>query len=158
MHICMPHLHAAGLCGANAYAKFRGGALAGLLAPFAFVGATKIPYKLHRQLWSKKSALCDRTLDYFVLSRHLVSLFFVKDSTSCDVPRASKIFLSQNCYIFSVLKILKYNPGRTNDKFITSRSFLSSDITPTSSNRKRRIIVYGLVTRYGPQSAASANG
>ena len=29
---------------------------------------------------------------------------------------------------------------------------------PTSSEIKRRIIVYGLVTRYGPQSVASASG
>lgn len=38
----MPHLHAAGLCGEYAYAKFTR-TLIGLLAPpFAFVGTTKI--------------------------------------------------------------------------------------------------------------------
>ena len=44
----------------------------------------------------------------------------------------------------------KYNPGETN--------YFSVIIVPTSSNRKRRIIVYGSVTRYGPQSVASASG
>ena len=29
---------------------------------------------------------------------------------------------------------------------------------PTSSKRMRRIVVYGLVTRYGPQSVAGASG
>ena len=33
----------------------------------------------------------------------------------------------------------------------------SSDIVPTDSRRKRRIIVHDLVTRYGPQSVASAS-
>ena len=44
--------------------------------------------------------------------------------------------------------------GKANDKFITSQSFLSSDVVSTSIKRKRRIILYGLVTRYGPQSVA----
>ena len=68
--------------------------------------------------------------------------------------------LSQNCNIFSVLSIsyLSINPGETNNKlFITSQQFLSSAIIPSSSKRKRRIIVYGLVTRYDPQSIASAS-
>ena len=43
--------------------------------------------------------------------------------------------------IFSVLGIFKYNPGETDNKFITSQLFLSSVIVPTSS--KRRITVYG---------------
>ena len=65
-------------------------------------------------------------------------------------------FLSQNCNIFSDLSIFKCSPG--NNKFITSQQFLSSDIIiPTNSKRKRRIIVYGLVTRYGPQSVAQRN-
>ena len=38
-----------------------------------------------------------------------------------------------NRSIFSVLSTFKCNPGKTNDKFVTSWSFLSSDITPTSS-------------------------
>ena len=45
-------------------------------------------------------------------------------------------FLSQNCNIFSISSIFKYNPGKANNKFITSRSFLSSDIIPTSSKGK----------------------
>ena len=48
--------------------------------------------------------------------------------------------------------------GQTNNKHITSQLVLSSDI-PTSSKRKRRIIVYGyLVTRYGPQLVVDASG
>ena len=37
-----------------------------------------------------------------------------------DVPRTLRIFLSQNCNIFSVVNIFKYNPGGTNDKFTIS--------------------------------------
>ena len=64
-------------------------------------------------------------------------------------------FLPQNCNISSVLSIFKYNPGKTNNKFITFWSFLSicNDIIPTSSKRRRRFIVYGLVARYGPQTS-----
>ena len=43
-----------------------------------------------------------------------------------DVPRTN--FLSQNCNIFSVLSISKYNLGKTN-KFINYQSFLSSNHT-----------------------------
>ena len=35
---------------------------------------------------------------------------------------------------------------------------MSSDIAPTNSKGKRRFIVHGTVTRYGPQSVASASG
>ena len=62
-----------------------------------------------------------------------------------------------DCNIFSVLSIFKYKSDKTNNKFVTSQSFLFSNI-PTSSKRKRRIIVYGLVSRYGPQSVTSASG
>ena len=48
--------------------------------------------------------------------------------------------------------------GKTNNKFVTFQSFLSSDIIPTSLERERRIVVYGSVARYGPQSVASAGG
>ena len=40
----------------------------------------------------------------------------------------------------------------TDNKFIASQSFLSSDVTPTSSKREQRVVVYGLVARYGPQA------
>ena len=54
-----------------------------------------------------------------------------------------------------MFKYIYYNPGKTNNKFITSQSFLSSDITPTSSKGKEsdEFIVYGSVTRYGPQTS-----
>ena len=54
--------------------------------------------------------------------------------------------------------IFKYNPRRTNNRFITSQCYfypVTELIIRTSSNRKRRIIVYGLVARYGPESVAS---
>ena len=38
-----------------------------------------------------------------------------------DVPRTSKKILVHNGNISSVLNIFKYNPGETNDKFITSQ-------------------------------------
>ena len=54
-----------------------------------------------------------------------------------DVPRTSRMFLFQNCNIFSVLSIFKRNEiGETNNQFITSQSFLSSDITPTSFKKE----------------------
>ncbi|KOX78672.1 hypothetical protein WN51_07533 [Melipona quadrifasciata] len=43
------------------------------------------------------------------------------------------------------------NKNRKKNEYVNLR-----DIMPTSSKRKRRIIVYGLVARYGPQSVASA--
>ena len=45
--------------------------------------------------------------------------------------------MSQNYqYFHSILSIFRYSPGKTNDKFITSRSFLSSRIIPMSRVRK----------------------
>ena len=41
-----------------------------------------------------------------------------------------------------ILSIFKYNQGETGNKFITSESFLSSDIMPTSLKRKRRTLLY----------------
>ena len=46
-----------------------------------------------------------------------------------DVPRTSRIFSQFQVY-------LNVNPDKTNDKFITSWSFLSSDVMPTSSKEK----------------------
>ena len=39
-------------------------------------------------------------------------------------------FLSQNCNIFSVSSVFELE-GKTNNKCITSRQFLSSDVVPT---------------------------
>ena len=65
---------------------------------------------------------------------------------------------SPNVATFSqLLSIFKRNLGETNDEFIIYQLFLSSDIIPTSSKRKRRIIVYGSVTRYGPQTSCQRN-
>ena len=60
--------------------------------------------------------------------------------------------LSLYCSISSVLSIFKYNLGKTNDKFITFQSFLSSDIVPTSSKESDELLYTVLVARYGPQS------
>ena len=38
-----------------------------------------------------------------------------------DVPRTSRTFFPKRCNISSVLSIFKYNPGKTNNKFIISR-------------------------------------
>ena len=42
--------------------------------------------------------------------------------TSCAgiMCHARREYLAQNCNSFSVLSILKYNPGKTNNKFIAS--------------------------------------
>ena len=62
--------------------------------------------------------------------------------------------LLKNRNIFPVLSISKWNKtGKTNNKFITFPVMF----IPTCSKRKRRIIAYGLVARYGPQSVASAS-
>ena len=64
-----------------------------------------------------------------------------------------------NIYIFLYLLIFKYNPGKTNNKFITSQSFLSTDISHQRVQKEcDELLVYGLVTRYGPQSVASSSG
>ena len=55
--------------------------------------------------------------------------------TSCHARREFFFFLSENCNIFSVLSIFECK-GETNNKFITSQSFLSGDI-PTSFEKKR---------------------
>ena len=44
--------------------------------------------------------------------------------------------------------------GEINNKFITSRSFLSSDIVPTSSEAKESDGLLYTVTRYGPREPA----
>ena len=44
------------------------------------------------------------------------------------MPRTSRTFCPKNCNILSVSSIFRYNSGKTNDKFITSQQFLSSDI------------------------------
>ena len=67
--------------------------------------------------------------------------------------------LSQYCNISSVLGIFKYNSDKTNNKFISSESFLSSDVIPTNSKEKEsdELLYTVLVARYGPQLVASAN-
>ena len=66
---------------------------------------------------------------------------------SNDVPRnVENVSRPQNCNIFS-----------TQAKRIINLLLLNH-FYPVISERKRRIIVYGLVTRYGPQSVASATG
>ncbi|KAF3420761.1 hypothetical protein E2986_10670 [Frieseomelitta varia] len=71
--------------------------------------------------------------------------------------QTSKAF-SARLKLYLTLYLSKTKWAKQINKFITSQSFLSSDIIPTSSKRKRRIIVYGSVTLYGPQSVASVSG
>ncbi|KAF3421252.1 hypothetical protein E2986_12336 [Frieseomelitta varia] len=54
----------------------------------------------------------------------------------------------------------KLPPGKpeVNPKPSLAPKSAHSDIILTSSKRKRRIVVYGLVTRYGPQSVTSVRG
>ena len=89
--------------------------------------------------------------------------FKVELLTSCaGMPRASRIFLSQNCNISSVSSTFNYNTGKINNKFINNFSIISIQWYSYRrvQKRKPRIVVYGLVTRYGPQSSClpSATG
>ena len=95
------------------------------------------------RIWTIGRSAPPPTVDFNLLHRN-------------DVARTSRIFFSPKIIaIFPQFYVyLSITQGKTNDKFIAFQSFLSSDI-PTSSERKRRIIVYGLVTRYGPQSTAT---
>ena len=52
-----------------------------------------------------------------------------------DVPRARREFFPQNYNIFSVLSIFKYNPGKTNNKFINN-SLLDNFYPATLSYRR----------------------
>ena len=63
-------------------------------------------------------------------------------------------------YFLSFKYIFKYNPGGTNDKFyyLSIISIQRCRIDEFKGERKGRIIVYGLVARYGPQSVANADG
>ena len=69
----------------------------------------------------------------------------------------SRVFLLfQICNVFSVLSIFKQDKiGETNNELVKlSNNFYPVVSHRKRSKRKRRIIVYGLVTRYGPQSPA----
>ena len=49
--------------------------------------------------------------------------------------------------------------GKTDNKFITTQSFLSSDIIPTYvQNESDELLYTVLVTRYGPQSVTEVRG
>ena len=66
----------------------------------------------------KKAIACNRSV--VVLATNIIISLIISTNLlhSNDVPRASRIFLSQNCNIFTVLNIFKRNPGKTNDKFL----------------------------------------
>ena len=67
--------------------------------------------------------------------------------------------LSQNCNVFSVLSIFNCNQMHRQSKWqichlsIISIRWYRTDVLKKSSDG--RIIIYGLVTRYGPQSVGS---
>ena len=69
------------------------------------------------------------------------------------MPRHIEDFFVPNCDIFSASSIFKCN--RQNK---CNFSIISSDIVPTSSRRKRRIIVHGSVIRYGPRASCQRKG
>ena len=60
--------------------------------------------------------------------------------------------------ILSTLVALSITQTKQIVNSLLLNSFYPVNIIPTSSKRKRRTIVHGLVTRYGPQSVASASG
>ena len=79
--------------------------------------------------------------------------FTIVGSSSIDSIRGTPLIYTFN--LFSVLSIFKWNKmDKTNNKFITSQSFLLSDIIPTSLKGKEsdELLLYGSVTRYGLQS------
>ena len=77
--------------------------------------------------------------------------------TTCHAHRQ---YFVPNCNIFSVLSVFKYNSSKTSNKFITSQSFLSSDIIPTSSkeNDSDELLYTDSVTRYGPRTTCQRQG
>ena len=80
-------------------------------APFRFVRSIVVNSFLE---------YCQRLSYPFPLSVYLVSI--LDGLTSCAEMNAHvENFLSQNCNIFSVSSIFNYNPGETNNKFITYR-------------------------------------
>ena len=98
-----------------------------------------------------------RYLRVFVLTRQFSTypLKIVSTSRAGITRHACREFFVPKLQYLLVFSVYL---SKTNNTFITSQWFLSSDITPTNSRIKRRIIAYGLVARYGPQSVASANG
>ncbi|KOX71901.1 hypothetical protein WN51_03046 [Melipona quadrifasciata] len=61
-----------------------------------------------------------------------------------------------NFDLFSLLSIFKYNPGKMTNLLLLNNFYPVISYRPVRKE-KRRIVVYGLVTRYGPQSVASAS-
>ena len=71
--------------------------------------------------------------------------------TTCHARRES--FCPNNCNIFSVLSVFKYNAGKTNNKFV--KLLLNNFYSVISYRRVRKesdkLLYTVLVTRYGPQ-------
>ena len=72
------------------------------------------------------------------------------------LPRGECFLVTKLQYFlsFKYIYIYIYNPDETNDKLVTSWSFLSGDVAPTSSKEKESDGLLCTVTRYGPQSVA----
>ena len=111
-----------------------------------------ISFKMINQLLS---------LNVYCTRPELIATLFYSSLQDADVFIWLLFNFYLNCnIIFSVLSIFKRNSGKTSDKLIAFRSFLSSDIIPTSSKEKEsdELLYTVLVTRYGPRSVANARG
>ena len=79
------------------------------------------------------------TLDQQLQSRwNAILIYFnrLRARTTCHARR--KFFIPKLQYFFNS----KYNPGKTNDKFITSQWFLSNDIIPDEFKKKKKATNY----------------
>ena len=73
---------------------------------------------------------------------------------------ARREFSVPNCNIFWVLSISKCNPGETTwqDYYFLIISIQWYRTDECKRRRKRRVIVYGSVTRYGPRTSCQREG
>ena len=70
-----------------------------------------------------------------------------------------EFFCPKTYNIFSALGIVKYNPGKTNNKFVKSLfTNFYPDISHRQVQKESDVLLYAvLVTRYGPQSITLRN-
>ena len=81
-----------------------------------------------RRIFAKTRSLTFRAIDRRSISR-----------AGTTWSRTLKNFLSQQCNIFSVLNILKHNPGKENNKFVSSKWFLYDGFKQKTTNRCIRL-------------------
>ena len=116
-------------------------------------------YLLNMLNYPKNSRTCEIyvQLQNFPIEKRKLSRVTLKILTSCVrmTCHARRQFFVPSCNIFSVPSVLKCNPGKINDKFINLNHFYPVILCRRvfKSKRKRRIIAYGSVTRYGPRAS-----